>query len=369
MRGSDATRGPETGRLGFCSSNPSGDSAMTAGNDKGYAHEAHKGLAVVIPAYKARFLKATLTSLVAQTDKRFRVYVGDDSSPDDISKLSDQFSSDLDLVYRRFDEHLGAKSLVRHWNRCVELSSEPWVWLLSDDDVVDSECVKAFYQALSTTGGKYQVYRFNTLTIDADGKVTRINPPHPRWESGIQFAYHRLMSDRASFVSEYIFSRSAFDREGGFVEFPIAWCSDDASWISFSGEDGIYTIDGPRVHWRASGSNITRASAVYKEQKIEAVIQYIDWLNGWISCTRLGELRLDNELLSQCMKRWFHKQLLCLEAPLSLRECLHLARRMDVRWNDGFIKNLFKLIRVDIQFFSNRISSLPVSVLKRALRG
>ena len=44
-------------------------------------------LAIVIPAYKAKYLPETLDSLVAQTDKRFHVYIGDDKSPEDIETI------------------------------------------------------------------------------------------------------------------------------------------------------------------------------------------------------------------------------------------------------------------------------------------
>jgi glycosyltransferase involved in cell wall biosynthesis len=314
-----------------------------------------KRLAIVIPAYKTRFFEATLTSLVAQTDKRFRVYVGDDCSPENIHQLCERFSNDLDLVYKRFDENLGHQSLVKQWNRCVGLSFEPWVWLFSDDDLMEPQCVEAFYQTLGSTGGRYDVYRFNTLVIDASGKVIWISPPHPQLESGLQFTYHRLMFERSSFAQEYIFSRRAFDREGGFVDFPMAWCSDDASWVAFSGDQGIYTIAGPRVRWRLSGSNISTANAVYKKQKIEAMLKYMDWLNNRFSHVQTVDLEFDNEVLRQCTQSWFDRQLLEMNTLLSVGECFHLARQLDTVWKDGFLENLSRLIRFDIQLLANMV--------------
>lgn len=314
-----------------------------------------KRLAIVIPAYKARFFEATLNSLVAQTDKRFRVYVGDDCSPENIHQLCERFSNDLDLVYKRFDENLGHQSLVKQWNRCVELSSEPWVWLFSDDDLMEPQCVEAFYQTLSSTGGRYDVYRFNTLVIDASGKVKWISSPHPQLESGFQFTYHKLMFERSSFAQEYIFSRHAFDQEGGFVDFPMAWCSDDASWVAFSGDQGICTIAGPRVHWRLSGLNISTANAVYKKQKIEAMIQYISWLSNRFSHVQTVDLELDNAALRQYTQSWLDRQLLEMNTLLSMRECFHLARQLDTVWKDGFLENLSRLIRFDIQLLANKM--------------
>ena len=44
-------------------------------------------LAIIIPFYKLTFFEENLHSLAIQTDKRFKVYIGDDSSPYDCSIL------------------------------------------------------------------------------------------------------------------------------------------------------------------------------------------------------------------------------------------------------------------------------------------
>jgi len=122
-------------------------------------------LAIIIPAYKGSFLAEALASIAAQTDRRFRVYVGDDASPEDLRKICDEFQADIDLKYCRFEEKFGGKSLVDQWCRCIELSTEPWIWLFADDDVMEKGCVDCFYRGLEETRGAYDVYRFNTLTI------------------------------------------------------------------------------------------------------------------------------------------------------------------------------------------------------------
>ncbi|SVA69461.1 uncharacterized protein METZ01_LOCUS122315, partial [marine metagenome] len=91
-------------------------------------------LAIVIPAFKPDFFRATLESIVVQTDMRFQLYVGDDCGPPEIFEICSSFP-DLDLKYYRFPANLGSQSLTEHWNRCVALSSEPWVWLFADDDL------------------------------------------------------------------------------------------------------------------------------------------------------------------------------------------------------------------------------------------
>ena len=51
----------------------------------------NKSLAIVIPAYKIDYFKATLDSLSVQTRKDFTVYIGDDCSPSDFKQLIDDY--------------------------------------------------------------------------------------------------------------------------------------------------------------------------------------------------------------------------------------------------------------------------------------
>ena len=101
-----------------------------------------KKLAIVIPAYKVDFFETVLFSLAQQTCKDFTVYIGEDCSRDDFKSLIEQYSKQLDIVYRRFEVNFGGHDLVAQWNRCIQLTqNEPWLWLFSDDDIMGPRCV------------------------------------------------------------------------------------------------------------------------------------------------------------------------------------------------------------------------------------
>src|ERR1039457_4715108 len=136
-------------------------------------------LAIVIPAYKTKFLRESLQSIAGQTNRNFQLYIGDDGSPEPVADIVREFSKKLPLKYHRFDHNLGGTSLVQQWERCVRLSQEPWVWLFSDDDVMEPDCVASFYRTLAATNGEFDVYRFNTLVIGENDQPLRLNPPHP----------------------------------------------------------------------------------------------------------------------------------------------------------------------------------------------
>lgn len=94
-------------------------------------------MAIVIPAYKGRFLKETLDSIAVQAHKdEFVLYIGDDASPERLDKIVESYQNKVNLVYHRFSENMGGKDLVAHWERCIQLSAEPFIWLFSDDDLM-----------------------------------------------------------------------------------------------------------------------------------------------------------------------------------------------------------------------------------------
>ncbi len=237
----------------------------------------------MIPAYKPEFFRAALESVVAQTDRRFRVYIGDDGGPPEIERIcTDLSTSGVEIVYRRFDENLGRRSLTAHWNRCVALSSEPWVWLFSDDDVMAPDCVASIHEELAK-GAAGDVLRFDTDVIDGQGKTLAENEPHPALETGVDFIYARLRGERNSYVVEYVFRRDAFDRVGGFPDYPVAWCSDDVAWYSFAGGLPIRTLSKGRVQWRASGLNITDAKRKHRREKLDAGSQFLRFVRDEVA--------------------------------------------------------------------------------------
>lgn len=203
-------------------------------------------LAIVIPAFKPTFLVAALESIAAQTDRAFTVYVGDDASRHDLAALCAPFAQRLRLNYVRFERNLGQTDLVAHWTRCIELSREPWVWPFSDDDVMDPECVGTLLDRIAGRPADADLFHFDVVQIDADGRDLRAAPPFPEEMSAMHFALARMERRISSYAPDYVFSRAAMQRVGGFQAFPVAWCSDDANGIKLAHRGGDSGGKGPK---------------------------------------------------------------------------------------------------------------------------
>lgn len=240
-------------------------------------------LAIIIPAYKARYLNAALASIARQDTGGFRVVVGDDASMEDLGSICRDWSGALDLRYHRFASNLGSVDLVQQWTRCLTLCDEPWVWLFGDDDLMPADAVGRALAAAREEGEDGSLLHFDVQWIDAAGRVSRVDRPFPPRLGAREFAHQRLRFEVQSFASEYVFSRQAFERAGGFVPFPSGWCADDATWLRLAAPKGIRTLTGSRVGWRHSGLNISSRHASDAGVKFQALLGYVAWLQDYLA--------------------------------------------------------------------------------------
>ena len=172
---------------------------------------------------------------------------------------------------------MGGKSLVKQWERCIDLvGDEEWIWLFSDDDLADPNCVENFYRHSKE---KYNLLHFNVRVVDGNGKVQKESNAPMQTMPSIIFLEQKLSFKLESFACEYIFRKNEFHQKGGFVEFPIGWCSDDATWALLGRETGISTITDAMVSWRKSEINISSDTSDYYYLKRDAILSFFEWMN------------------------------------------------------------------------------------------
>lgn len=262
-------------------------------------------LAIIIPAYKIDFLEATLESIARQTCKDFKLYIGDDHSPYPIQQLVERYTDRIDIKYKRFDQNLGGDDLVGQWNRCIDLAAEEeWVWMFSDDDIMDENCVAAFYETLHLHPGR-SLFHFNIRVIDGTGKTISKPASFPEHLKIDDFHLQRWKSRLESYVVEYVFAKADFVQRGGFQHFDYAWHTDEATWTKIGFPEGIRTINSACVNWRRSSSNITpnNHDLTIIKGKLGADIKFAAWIKSFY--TR-HELPFSNAHRFYLIKRFTH---------------------------------------------------------------
>ncbi len=253
-------------------------------------------LAIIIPAFRKRFLRQSLQSLANQTNKNFNLYIGDDGSPENLREIVDEFTSTLSIKYTRFDNNIGAKNLVNQWTRCVDLiKDERWFWLFSDDDLADKNCVEEFYQTIKNDNEYFDVYRFNTRVIDLDNNIIGENQS-PFIEDAFDMTIQILLMKRGHCMPDHIFRKRKYD-EIGFVFSNFAQASDWATSINFASEKGICSIKNGKISWRY-GENISSKAYINNHEKVIGHLQSLNWILNHFKNKIKNENLL---LLKQCM--------------------------------------------------------------------
>lgn len=214
-------------------------------------------IAIVIPYYKLTYFEETLQTLSKQTDKRFKVYIGDDASPENPTELLKKYKEKFDFVYHRFETNLGSISLTQQWERCIALAAdEEWIMILGDDDYLGENVLEQFYAHLHEFKLRVNVVRFASRTIVQEENHKAAICQHPVWETATDGYLRKFKMITRSSLSEYVFTKKSYEKYG-FYNYPLAWNSDDRAWLDFSDGKPIYSINAAVVCSRLSTINIT----------------------------------------------------------------------------------------------------------------
>jgi glycosyltransferase involved in cell wall biosynthesis len=238
-------------------------------------------LAIVIPYYKITFFEATMESLVNQTDQRFKVYIGDDASIENPIYLLEKYRGKFEFIYYRFEDNLGGISLAKQWERCIALSGdEEWLLILGDDDVLGDNVVEELNALIGRRKESVGLIRFNLRIIDEYGKILSNDLTQKVYQSAENLLESILSMKEAIRASEFVFNRNVYNSYNGFVDFPLAWFSDHATWLQFSKKYGIYYIKEASVYWRKSEINISSKSVSLREikLKVESLFLFMSFL-------------------------------------------------------------------------------------------
>jgi len=233
---------------------------------------------VVIPVYKLDFLHETLDSLVSQTRKDFKVILGFDGKHLADNNIVAEFIPKLNLDVNYFHENIGKAYPSRNWLRTIDISDSNWIWLFSDDDLAQENCIEELYNTLSRNPSA-QLFKFNTVRFNNSPLESKVESPRFNSLTAEELLIYKLSGKIQSYACEYVFKREAFYSLGKFKEFPLSWCTDDATWFNFASHHNLVLINTATVFWRYSGLNISsNTSHIANQAKIIAVQEFLNWI-------------------------------------------------------------------------------------------
>lgn len=233
-------------------------------------------ISFILPAWKARFLREAIGSIIAQTSPDWELVVVDDCSPEALGEIVAAFD-DARIRYVRNEKNLGGKNLVRQWNHCINFATGDYIVLAADDDLYKptfcAECIRL--------AGKYpqaDLIHASVEQIDEEGKHLWDDSILPEFTNKYEYLNWWVTGRSFTCIGNFAFKRTALLAMGGFIDFPCAFGSDIATPIALS-VHGVANTQDMLFCFRQSTQHLSADSSRFKE-KLEAISQLSEWLQA-----------------------------------------------------------------------------------------
>jgi glycosyltransferase involved in cell wall biosynthesis len=295
----------------------------------------------VLPAYKAKYFKEAIQSILQQTYPHFELVIVNDASPENLDGIMESFS-DSRIRYYKNEKNRGGKNLIQNWNLCLAYAQGDYVIMASDDDVYEKE----FLSEINRLVIRYpdiDIYKARTKKIDEQGQILEMDPHFASCSSLIDFMYNRRKG-MISCVPNYVFRTSVLKAKGGFVDFPAAWHS-DAATVDLLAQKGIAVTDKILFSFRSSRINISNQQNIQTVyDKLQATLLYDEWFeaNIHLQAQNENETFLVEKIREQ---RRSDREYMCyfILQPLSFFNTIRALKKIR-KWKMLTNKQLLKLI-------------------------
>lgn len=231
-------------------------------------------VSIAIPAYKRTYLAEAIHSALSQTYSNIELLIVDDDSPNNLKPIVESFH-DSRIKYYRNESNLGSLNVVKNWNRCLELAKGEFFVLLCDDDVLEPD----FVQELMNLADKYpqcNVFHARRNVLDENTRTVKTDGAWPEWESLETFYENKLNWIRLHTITEFMY-RTSHIVNIKYIEFPVAWGSDDISIIRFAEKGGIASSQKPLATFRYNDEHLSKADT-HMVEKAKARILNFYWV-------------------------------------------------------------------------------------------
>lgn len=301
----------------------------------------------VLPAYKGQYFKEAIDSILSQDYQNFELIIVDDCSPDNLLDIVNGYN-DTRISFYRNENNIGGTDLVAQWNHCLSFATGEYVILATDDDLYETDFLSSFIPMIE----KYPdvaLFRARVLQVDSQNEIKQIDNCYKEYLSSVEFCYH-MMHGMKGGIPQYIFKREKLIESGGFVSFPKAWASDDATALILS-EHGVVTSQEHLVRFRWSSINISSDKKCGLD-KFRARLLFSAWLREHI-------------IEPDCQEEWriFYKKNIIEYLPIYLK--ITLISTMNMLTCKHWLYSIVVLIKNDSLDLKDKCSIILKSFQQR----
>lgn len=225
---------------------------------------------VTIPAYKDKYLKEAIDSVLAQTYQNYEIVIVNDASPYDLDSIVTKYN-DPHIRYFKNEKNCGAKDVVDNWNICLSHATGEYLICMGDDDKLTPRCLQDFSDLIDKYP-KLDLFHARSEIIDDDSNLVSVLEERPEWES----VYSLMYNPRNTHLGDWLFKTETLRKNGGFYKLPYGWQSDDISAFIAAEKHGVANTKEVGFQYRGNALSISH-DLTSIEDKIEAVRYAIKW--------------------------------------------------------------------------------------------
>lgn len=298
-----------------------------------------------LPAYKSKFLKQAIDSILNQSYKDFELIIVNDASPENVKDIVNSFN-DNRIKYYENEFNYGKISVVKSWNKCLEYATGEYFIIFSDDDICDKQYLEEM-RKLTLKYPETNLFHCRLATIDESNKILNVASICPEYERDFDFIWHRFKGIRLQAAPDFVIKTSELRKIGGFIDLPLAWGSDDLTWFKLAINKGVGYTYKVLVFWRQSEINISRIGCV--DKRIEAIKEYDTWVNENIIKNKNFSENLFYKILVKDYKVWIDnmKKGLMYFAKIDFNNLLAIIK--NYKYLNFSIIDLIKIIKSKIR--------------------
>ncbi|MBR4729909.1 MAG: glycosyltransferase [Prevotella sp.] len=253
---------------------------------------------VTIPAYKDKYLKEAIDSVLAQTYQNYEIVIVNDASPYNLDSIVSQYD-DSHIRYFKNIKNCGAKDVVDNWNICLSHALGEFFICMGDDDKLTPRCLQDFAELID----KYpelDLFHARSEIIDDDSNLVSVLEERPEWES----VYSLMYNPRNTHLGDWLFKTETLRKNGGFYKLPYGWQSDDITAFIAAEKHGVANTKEVGFQYRGNGLSISHDLSCI-EDKIEAVRAAVRWRLTFVANKQPDNIK-DKELI-ELIKQDAHK--------------------------------------------------------------
>ena len=251
-------------------------------------------ISIGLPVTKDQFLDQALKSILVQTFRDIEIIVINNGSKENIKSIIEKYNDERIRYY----ENETMLPIIENWNKVLNYARGEYFILFSDDDIAEPTFVEELFN-LSNKYKDVNIFHARVRIIDENNKTKYLATSCPEYETAADFIWHRIKNYRFHYAPDFLVKTEALKKLGGFINFPNAWSSDDATWFSLANPNGIAASSKILLSWRESNYNLTSVGTV--SEKLDATNMFFTWLNNFLE----NDLILhgnDSEILEEIKK-------------------------------------------------------------------